>query len=90
MNDSSNFISIVFIVIILCQKVHYSDKITRLETGNLVDDFGELIPPDSSTFNWQTYTEVRNVNANSMDLLGVEISGDYTTNNERYSCILCS
>lgn len=60
--------------------LHYSDKITRVETGNRVNEFGEIIPADSVTLNWQTFTEVRNVNANSMDLLGVEFAGSYTNN----------
>jgi outer membrane receptor protein involved in Fe transport len=60
--------------------LHYSDKITRIETGNLVNDFGEVISLDSVSFNWQAYTEVRNINANSMDLLGVEFAGSYTNN----------
>ncbi len=60
--------------------LHYSDKITRVETGNRVNDFGEVIPSDSVTFNWQTFNEVRNVNANSMDLLGIEFAGSYTNN----------
>lgn len=58
--------------------LHYADKITRIETGNYVNNFGEEIPTDSVTFNWQSFTEVRNVNANSMDLLGIEFEGSYT------------
>lgn len=60
--------------------LHYADKITRIETGNYVNEFGVEIPTDSVTANWLSFREVKNVNANSMDLLGIEFGGSYTNN----------
>lgn len=55
--------------------LHYFDKITRVETGNLVDEFGKVQDATSPT---ELYTEVTNQNVSSMDLFGVEFRGDYT------------
>ncbi len=60
--------------------LHYSDKITRVETGNYVNEFGNIVPQDSVTNGVQPFTEVTNINANSMDLLGIEFAGSYTNN----------
>ncbi len=57
--------------------LHYSNKITSIETGNIVNDLGEIVLVDSLSSNAKTFIEVQNVNANSMDLLGIEFSGEY-------------
>lgn len=57
--------------------LHYFDKITRVETGNFVDEFGQVQDPSTST---DLYTEVTNQNVNSMDLFGIEFRGDYSIN----------
>ena len=60
--------------------LHYADKINREETGNYVNGFGEVIIEDGGTNIWDIYREVRNENASSMDLLGLEFAGEYTNN----------
>ncbi len=60
--------------------LHYFDKISRIQTGNTVNTFGEIIPESNET--WELYTEVTNENVNSMDLLGVEFAGEYVNSNE--------
>ncbi|MBO6792943.1 MAG: TonB-dependent receptor [Balneolaceae bacterium] len=60
--------------------LHYSNKINREETGNFVNEFGEVLPADSVTYIWDTFREVRNENATSMELLGVEFAGEYSNN----------
>ncbi len=58
--------------------LHYFDKIQRVNTGNLVDENGQVIEGDSESD--EVYREVINENANSMDLLGVEFRGNYSIN----------
>jgi outer membrane receptor protein involved in Fe transport len=60
--------------------LHYADKINREETGNYVNGFGEVIIEHGGTNIWDIYREVRNENASSMDLLGLEFAGEYTNN----------
>ncbi len=60
--------------------LHYFDKITRVNTGNLVNEFGEGITTNEEPGTNNVYNEVTNENANSLDLLGVEFRGDYTIN----------
>jgi|GEM_PF-1982743 len=60
--------------------LHYSNKITRVETGRIVNELGEEVDPESNVQLWKTYNEVKNVNATSMDLLGLEFAGEYTNN----------
>ena len=64
--------------------LHYFDKITRIETGNYVNYYGQIIPQDSIN-NSNSYIEVRNLNANSMDLLGLEFTGSYTNNDHLHT-----
>ncbi len=60
--------------------LHYANKINREETGNFVNEFGEVLPTDSVTYVWDIFREVRNENATSMELLGVEFASEYTNN----------
>lgn len=60
--------------------LHYSDKITRVETGNVVNEFGQVLTDDTLSFSSNTYNEVQNENAHSMNLFGVEFAGEYTNN----------
>lgn len=60
--------------------LHYFDKITRIETGNIVDQFGQFVDPATSPDPSAVFNEVTNENANSMDLLGVEFRGNYQVN----------
>ncbi|RNC83352.1 MAG: TonB-dependent receptor [Balneola sp.] len=60
--------------------LHYFDKITRIETGNIVDEYGNLVDPATSPDPFAVYNEVTNENANSMDLLGIEFRGSYQVN----------
>ena len=60
--------------------LHYFDKITRIETGNIVDQYGEFVDPGTSPNPFAVYNEVTNENANSMDLLGIEFRGNYQVN----------
>ena len=59
--------------------LHYSNKITRIETGNLVNNSGEIVMVDGAVLTNESYIEVKNINATSMDLLGIEFSGVYTS-----------
>lgn len=61
--------------------LHYSNKITRVGTGNFVTDTGEILEEEKTVPNNESYIEVMNINAISMDLLGIEFSGSYTNNN---------
>ena len=60
--------------------LHYSNKITRVGTGNYVTDTGEILKGEEAILNNESYIEETNINAISMDLLGVEFSGSYTNN----------
>lgn len=60
--------------------LHYFDKIQRVNTGNLVNEFGQIIETEEEPGTNDVYKEVTNDNANSMDLLGVEFRGDFSIN----------
>lgn len=60
--------------------LHYSNKITRVGIGNYVTNTGEILEGEEVILNNDSYIEVKNINAISMDLLGVEFSGSYTNN----------
>ncbi len=60
--------------------LHYFDKIKRVNTGNLVNEFGQVITTENEPGTNNVYNEVTNENANSLDLLGVEFRGDYSIN----------
>lgn len=57
--------------------LHYFDKINRVNTGNRVDEFGQLVQTGTEMYPMNTFREVTNENANSLDLLGIEFKGDY-------------
>lgn len=62
--------------------LHYFDKIQRVNTGNLVNEFGQIIETEEAPGTNSVYNEVTNENANSMDLIGIEFRGDYTINEQ--------
>lgn len=61
--------------------LHYFDKINRVQTGNTVNEFGEIVPNAETSSN-DVFDQVRNENVNSMDLLGIEFKGDYTISDD--------
>ena len=61
--------------------LHYFDKISRVETGIIVDEYGQPTGArELDVISNFSFYEVTNRNANAMDLLGIEFRGGYKIN----------
>ena len=60
--------------------IHYFDKIEAISTGNIVDADGNFMRAGTTTSNSTEFIESRNVNANALDIFGLESRIQYRFN----------
>ncbi len=62
--------------------LHYFDRVRRQPTGNIVGDDGSFIRSGSTTQNANEFIEVRSVNEDALNIIGVEFAGSARFSNQ--------